>query len=292
MQNELPHGSETNHQDGRKLADHHHAADRDVRLLDENPAERGGGAELGGDVQSGRAKSKGRKSLAQLIAGDHGWFKIANLAIVLFAWWAVFQIPGPPPLWTVYVPAYVGLTYFTLVLLPFNVMRARIGGKAWMKPLAQITRWRRTLGLMAAAWFFLHFSAAVNYMRESYSVELLRERYEPATNPGMAALLVFFVLFVTSYGWAKKLLGSNWKRLQSLTWYCVPLILVHSIGAKWAFDQSFTHISLVLLIGILGFAAVEFGVLSKAGDKDRWRHPFMLACGLIAALIVRFAPIA
>ncbi len=213
-----------------------------------------------------------------------------NLAIVLFAWWAVFQVPGPPPLWTVWGPAYVGLVYFALVLLPFNALRLQAGGGV-ARLLAQAVRWRRTFGLMTAAWFFLHFSAAVNYMRETYTVAELRERYDAATNPGMAALLVFFVLFVTSYGWARKALGQNWKRLQSLAWYCVPLILVHSIGAKWAFEQSITHVSLVILLGILAFAAFEAAALFRLKHPDRWRHPAMLASGLVAALIVRFAPI-
>ncbi len=259
-------------------------------MLDENAPKRGRRRARGGDVHSAGGP-KTRKPLSQLIAGDNGGFKIANLAVVLFSWWAVFQIPGPPPIWTVWVPAYVGLVYFSLVLLPFNMLRLKIGGDAWAKPLARLARWRRTFGLMAAAWFFLHFSTAVNYMRETYSVALLRERYEAATNPGMAALLVFFLLFITSYGWARRLLGQNWKRLQSLVWYCVPLILVHSVGAKWAFEGSLTHVSLVMLVLILTFAAIEMLLLTRVRHPDRWRHPAMIVAGLIAAITVRFVPL-
>jgi DMSO/TMAO reductase YedYZ heme-binding membrane subunit len=266
------------------------AADRSIRVLDEDPPKRGSGRTRNAASKRGSANGQ-KRPLSARIAGEHGRFKIMNLAIVLFCWWAVFQIQGPPPLWTVWAPAYVGLVYLALVLIPYNALRISLGGRQIAKSLANLVRWRRTLGLMAAAWFFLHFSAAVRYMRESYSVAELRAYYEPATNPGMTALLVFFVLFITSYDWARKLLGKSWKRLQSLVWYCVPLILVHSVGAKWTFEQSLTHVSLFILVGILGFAAYEFWTLSKRGDADRWRHPAMIAFGFLGALVVRFAPI-
>ena len=245
---------------------------------------------LGGDgpgVAGGRAQDRPadrpRRPLWRLIAGEHGWFKIPNVVFVLFAWWAVFQIDGPPPYWTIYLPAYVGLVFLALTLIPGNLVRIKLGPLDLRKRAMKLLAWRRTFGIMAALWFFLHFSAAVRHMREKYPVDILREVYQSATHPGQAALFIFGVLYLTSWGWSRRLMGDNWKRLQSLVWYAVPLILVHSIAAKRVFEGGITHFSLIILLAILGFAVIEFVRLWKARSPDRWRHVAMIACGFALA---------
>ncbi len=193
-----------------------------------------------------------------------------------------------PPFWLISVVVYVGLGYLCLTLLPFNLLRLRVleNHTAILRKLA---RQRRTFGLMTALWFWAHYHLAVTYLRVSKPVGSIQKDYDQVLDAGQMAIFIFLILFITSYDWAKRLLKSNWKRLQSLVWFAVPLVLVHSISAKLRIQEAYTHISTAVLLGLIGFAVYETIQLNKRGHADKYRHVTLIGLGLAVGLFLRFA---
>jgi methionine sulfoxide reductase heme-binding subunit len=184
--------------------------------------------------------------------------------------------------------AWAGLAFLILTLLPVNLLRLlqRPDGYPLLLWLA---RRGRPLGLMAGLWFFGHYKMAVKYLRTREGPPaVIQAKYDAVLDNGQIATFCFLILFITSYGWAQRWLRSDWKRLHGLTWFVVPLILIHSISAKWAFEQRLTHVSLVLIASIIAFAGFEARRLFARGHRDRWRHPLLLAAGLLTAIYYRF----
>lgn len=225
------------------------------------------------------------------IIGEHPQVKLPSLAIVLAVsgYWMFGTPPeAAPPLWLLSVMAWTGLGFLALVLIPANIIRLK-PSSAWQIRLLPLARRRRTFGLMAALWFWGHFNLAVKFVQATAGTRAtIQAHHDHVFENGQVALSIFLILFATSYRWARRLLKSDWKRLHSLVWYVVPLILVHSISAKMTFEHRLTTVSLAILVMIIGFAIVEAGILIKHRHADRWRHALMLTTGLTVALMIRF----
>ncbi|MCG8443962.1 MAG: hypothetical protein MI723_19335 [Caulobacterales bacterium] len=253
-------------------------------MLERDAARSGVGAAEAALGEVGRRG--GRPVLERLFGTDYA-IKLPNLALAFGAMaWGTAQ-PGPPPFWALSAAAYIGLVYLTLVLIPFNAHRIGLFARH-KEAVRALVRRRRTFGLMAALWFWAHYHFAVELLRRTKSVDALQADYDPVLDPGQMAIFIFLILFLTSYGWARRLLKSNWKRLQSLVWFAVPLILVHSISAKLRIQDAATHVTTLVLSGFIAFAVYEFLQLSKRGHPDRFRHIALIALGLGVGLFLRF----
>ncbi|KPF78091.1 hypothetical protein IP88_04870 [alpha proteobacterium AAP81b] len=209
---------------------------------------------------------------------------MVGLALLVSGW--AFLSGKRIPLWTLTLSASIGLALLAATLLPALLLRGRIL-PGWAPHWRALLKKRRTLGLMAALCFWVHYNFAVEMLRQRHGPAEIQARYDPVLDPGQLAAFIFLILFLTSYEWARRLLKQDWKRLQSLVWFAVPLILVHSIAAKRAFEGRLTDVSLAILAAIIGLAVAEFFRLG-VGHRDRFRHPALLALGLIVALVLRF----
>jgi DMSO/TMAO reductase YedYZ heme-binding membrane subunit len=223
------------------------------------------------------------------ILGDDPWIKIVNLAIVLpLSWYTLTQWEGGQELWYLSVTAYIGMAYVLATMIPGNALRIGLFER-WKPQLRWLAVRRRTMGLMAALWFWGHYNLAIS-MRgpNAKQPSLPISEFHPVVDTGQVAIFIFLILFITSYKWAMRLLKGNWRRLHSLMWFAIPFILVHSVSTKIAFEDKMTHISLAMIGAIIAFAAYEFRVLRSRNHPDQWRHVIMLALGLIFALYHRF----
>lgn len=223
------------------------------------------------------------------LLGQDTSLKLANLLIVLAlsAYW-LFATPSAPPLWQISLCAYFGVAYLLATLVPGNALRINLwpDRKRLWRSLALR---RRTFGLMSGLWFFGHYNLGVKMLRvEIGGPQEIQPRYDPVLDNGQLATFIFMILFVTSYGWAMRALKADWRRVHGLAWFVVPLILVHSISARLAFEQRLPHVSLAMLLGIILFALYEFRMLSARNHQDRARHLLLLLAGTVVAVCYRF----
>jgi len=94
--------------------------------------------------------------------------------------------------------------------------------------LSQLLKLRRPLGLYAFLYSFLHLILFVGvdfgFNLKYLLPEFLEKRYLWASLP---AFLILFILAITSFKYAKRLLGRNWKRLHRLVYVSVVLVILH-----------------------------------------------------------------
>lgn len=114
-------------------------------------------------------------------------------------------------------------------------------------PVVTITGWkalpkhRRTFGLYAFFYFFLHFLtfAALDYgLNLGEILRLTSEK--PFILVGLLAGLILLALAVTSFKYWMKLLGKNWKRLHKTVYLAGVLVMMHY---AWALKGSLSTLS-------------------------------------------------
>ncbi|MFZ6031085.1 MAG: sulfite oxidase heme-binding subunit YedZ [Chloroflexota bacterium] len=122
---------------------------------------------------------------------------------------------------------YVALVFLMLSLLctPLNTLFK------WK----QAHKLRRTLGLYAFFYAALHLLifAGVDY-RFNLEFVLADTGKKPFVWVGLTTFLILLALALTSFPWAMKRLGKNWKRLHRLVYLAAVLDVVHYAWAKKA----------------------------------------------------------
>jgi sulfoxide reductase heme-binding subunit YedZ len=119
----------------------------------------------------------------------------------------------------------------------------------WNRPLAV----RRALGVYAFLYAAAHFLVLVG-IDYGFHLEFLRKDLagKPYIWLGAGAFAALLPLAVTSFGWWKRRLGKNWKRLHRLVYFAAPLVVIHF---AWARKGSLTtlagDITLPLVAGLL-----------------------------------------
>ncbi len=97
----------------------------------------------------------------------------------------------------------------------------------------EVTRVRRALGLYAFMYAALHFTILIGL---DYGFALDLAWLDLATKPyilaSVPALLILTALAATSFKWAMKRLGKNWKRLHRLVYVAGVLAVIHYAWAK------------------------------------------------------------
>lgn len=101
--------------------------------------------------------------------------------------------------------------------------------------LKQALKIRRALGLYAFLYATIHFLlfAGVDY-RFNLEFILADTAKKPFVWVGLTTLLILLVLAVTSFQWAMKRLGKNWKSLHRLVYLAGVLDVIHYAWAKKA----------------------------------------------------------
>lgn len=184
--------------------------------------------------------------------------------------------------------AQIGALLLVLILLPSNLLRfGWFSRRKWVRSLARL---RKPLGIGSGVWFVAHSAVAlVEYFELDGT--LVRQLLIGDMALGVAATLIFVALLITSTESWQRTLGSNWKRLQRLVWFAVPLALAHAILSGLRLN----HIEPpgVLLFGIvLIFVVAEFFVLMrrhKARGQSRrgvWAHAGLVVAGMAVAAMI------
>lgn len=185
--------------------------------------------------------------------------------------------------------ANISISLLLLVLLPSNLLRFDWWGrKSWVRGLARL---RKTLGISSGIWIVAHsFVALVEYfdLRES----LVRQLLIGDMALGVVATLIFVALLVTSTKSWQRTLGSNWKRLQRLVWFAVPLVLAHAILSSLRLLDQVGQPAPQFFGTILIFTVVEFFILRARrrarGNKrsTAWTHAGLVVAGIAAGVLI------
>jgi methionine sulfoxide reductase heme-binding subunit len=151
--------------------------------------------------------------------------------------------------WAVYLAAWVPLVlliidYFNdnLTFNPIQAATQRTGGAAIIllalslacTPLSTYAGWkdavklRRALGLYAFMYAAIHFVlfAFVDFGLQFDLImrEFVEKRYLWA---GLPAFIILVALAATSFRWAMRRMGKNWKRLHKLIYFVGLLVVLH-----------------------------------------------------------------
>ncbi len=120
----------------------------------------------------------------------------------------------------------------------------------------RVKRLRTPLGLYAALYAVLHFSAfALWDFRLDMHLIWLEIKEKLFILVGLGALIILLVLTATSLRYAKRKLGKNWGRLHRLVYLAAVLVIIHYLmavkGNLWQLQGD--YFLPLLSGGILGF---------------------------------------
>lgn len=175
--------------------------------------------------------------------------------------------------------AQIGAVLLVLTLLPSNLHRFGWSRRRWLRSLARL---RKPLGISSGVWFLAHSAVAfVEYFELDGS--LLRQLFIGDMALGVVATGIFVALLATSTDASQHLLGANWKPLQRLVWFAVPLALAHTALSSLRLHH-LEPPGILLFGGIMVFAAVEFFVLRKR--RGACTHAGLVVAGVAVAALI------
>lgn len=92
---------------------------------------------------------------------------------------------------------------------------------------------RRAFGVYAFLWAAVHFAIFIwidyGFAWEFIKIEIVEKRYIIV---GATALTILTALAATSFKFAQKRMGKNWKRLHRLVYIAAPLVILHYAWAR------------------------------------------------------------
>ncbi|MGD9294510.1 MAG: protein-methionine-sulfoxide reductase heme-binding subunit MsrQ [Roseobacter sp.] len=175
--------------------------------------------------------------------------------------WAVYSLYLLPVPWLLYLGQTGGLGREPIKALEHELgeiaLQLLIIGLC-ITPLrsylgVNLMRFRRTFGLLAFIYVFLHLLVwlvlDVGILSQIWADILKR----PYITIGMAAFLLMLPLALTSNNWSVRKLGAAWRRLHKLVYVVVVLGAVHFIMVKKVWETE----PLVYLAVILGLLALR-----------------------------------
>ena len=185
--------------------------------------------------------------------------------------------------------ATVGTILLFLTLIPSNLLRfgpfAVHGGRS-RNLMSVLARLRAPLGISSGVWFVTHSLVSLELL--DLAAPLLTQLTTADIAMGLLAALVFVAMLTTSTDAWKRALGKNWKRMQRLVWFAVPLALGHSVLASMRFVRVIEPSTTFFLGGLVAFAAFESLVLWRRGNARRsaWTHAGLVGAGLAAVALI------
>ncbi len=185
--------------------------------------------------------------------------------------------------------ATVGTILLSLTLIPSNLLRFgpfAVRGSRARSLTCTLAKFRAPLGISSGVWFVAHSLISLELF--DLAAPALAQFAAPDIAMGLVATLVFVAMLITSSeGW-KQRLGKNWKRLQSLVWFAVPLALGHTVLSSLRFNGSIEPPTTALLAGLMAFVAFESLVLWRRGIARRkaWTHARLVVAGSATAALI------
>jgi len=179
--------------------------------------------------------------------------------------------------------ALAGVAALVLCLVPGNLRP--LGRLGRSRPVRQLARRRRALGISAGVWWLAHAAAGLG---EHFGVDGLARLAHPAPVLGALALAILVALLATSTTGAQRRLGRRWKPLQRLVWFAVPLGLAHGVLASLRAGDHVLTPATVGLAGLVLFAAAELWLRRRRGLGVP-AHARLVAAGVLTALVLALA---
>ncbi len=176
----------------------------------------------------------------------------------------------------------IGAVFLLLVLFPSNLLRLRWWSRR--RALRFLARLRKPLGISAGVWFVAH--TIVGFVEFfGFSGSIIRQLLVGDIAIGLVATLIFVALLATSTDAAQRRLGSNWKRLQRLVWFAVPLSLAHtalSSARLWHLEPPGTFLFTLMML----FVVFEWFALRRRTRSARWTHAGLVVAGLAVSVLI------
>ncbi|MBT1449563.1 sulfoxide reductase heme-binding subunit YedZ [Glaciecola sp. XM2] len=116
---------------------------------------------------------------------------------------------------------------------------------------AQLMVVRKTLGVYAAIYALAHLYAFTAYeLQYEWGLVLSEIVERPYITVGMVALIILFVMLLTSFSAARMKLGKYWQRIHNFVYVAVLLGCLHflwSVTSNWTEPSVYMGITLILL---------------------------------------------
>ncbi len=141
------------------------------------------------------------------------------------------------------------LVSIILFVKPLSVLLKQIG------LLRTIVGLRRQLGVAALYFALFHFLSYTTFVSGSIIEIFLNAILDKTLQFGAISLLVIVILGATSNTFATRKLKRNWKRLHTLSYILLPLILLHVAFVKGDFEDTVNGIVLFSTYCLLQIAA-------------------------------------
>ncbi|MEI8230255.1 MAG: ferric reductase-like transmembrane domain-containing protein [Candidatus Peregrinibacteria bacterium] len=196
------------------------------------------------------------------------------------------QDPSP-----VSASAGIGTFFLILTLIPDNLRKLPIRFLEKTRiTIGRLVKYRRDLGIVTGFVFVFHvlFVILSRYPMINWNAMLFN-----ANVPGTVGAVLMVLILLTSNAWGFRILKSQWKIVQSLVWFIVPLGFVHGMLIKWKVEQEPSAIALIGFGGIVAFVVLEYAlnVLQGQRSASAKRHLILVFLGTVAAgAIVWFVP--
>lgn len=210
------------------------------------------------------------------------WF-VLTVLVALLHFYTFRQSPGE----AIIKSAQLGVVFLVLVLLPKNLIMWLPQDFIAIPLLKKLVVWRRDLGIVSGILFAMHaMTATMQYGNFDPAY-----MFEKAILPGSIALIIVYILLLTSSSWSLKTLKQLWGKIQSLIWVAVPLALLHSIIATLGYRGEWSVFGIVGLGGLVVFVCIEAVLFFLHPDKivvNKWKHLRLITIGSILALLLFF----
>lgn len=184
-----------------------------------------------------------------------------------------------------------GFTEFPTMLMLMLTMVPSITAKLpvkWLqRPSGFLLYYRRSLGIHTALWAIVHSLMEFHAFMGLDARNLLK----PDMLLGITALVVFIILLATSNNASMRRLRERWKKLQSLVWVLVPVIIAHGLLSMETYDadherQMTWYVLLPLLIIV---ASPLVSLLYKDNSKRNKGRLWSMGVGVVLSLVMVFA---
>lgn len=184
--------------------------------------------------------------------------------------------------------AQIGVILLVATLIPPNLLHLERFKRGVVKTLATL---RAPFGISAGVWFVAH--AAVSLQLFKLSAPLWPQFFTADMVLGGFAFAVFAALLATSNTASQRRMGKNWKRLQRLVWFAVPLALVHALLSSLRFlaeTESVGAALFIVIVGFIGFEWVSSRRVGAARKRSLAHVRLALAGAAVAALLYATLP--
>jgi sulfoxide reductase heme-binding subunit YedZ len=150
----------------------------------------------------------------------------------------------------------IALLLFVITLIPSIIQRFGLS-KQFSLIIKLILPVRRQIGILMFMAAFTHYLSMKVIPVLQYNLPVYLPLYQAF---GLLALMLTFLMFITSNNWATRKLKANWKRLHRVTYIIGWLIFGHVIlqGVSW---QSIT-IGVVMILEVASLIKAKVNVLA------------------------------